>query len=92
MLGAGALHLFSLEKRWLQVDVIAACQHQQGGHREDDLHSDGGEMRDTGPKSEHERFNWLSGRTFSPRGQSDVGAGYSDNLCSLSPGKFSRLN
>lgn len=26
MLGAGALDLFSLEKRLLQVDLIAACQ------------------------------------------------------------------
>lgn len=42
VLGAGALHLFSLERRWLQVDIVAACQHQQGGYKEDDqaLHND----------------------------------------------------
>ena len=36
--------------------------------------------------------NWVSGKTFSPWGQSDIGAGYPENLCSLPPGKFSRLN
>lgn len=92
MLGARALDLFSLEKRWLQGDIIAAWQHQWGGHQEDDqaLHSDVGKMRDTRHKFECETLTRVSEKAFSPRGKSDIGAGYPDNLCSLPPGKFSR--
>lgn len=57
------------------MDIIAACQHWQGGHQEDDqaLDSDAGEMRDTGHKFEHKRLTRISGKTFSPRGQSYIG-------------------